>query len=110
METFTVQQKADILDDLVQACTTPDHKNEVEIVGALKELTDSSLDILKNRKIVKALTHNIKKCKIELDELRSGHNPLRITDSELEERIEHLEHLKTTLDFILNKPEVEINL
>ena len=114
METYTVQQKADILDDLVQACTTHDHKNEVEIVGALKELTESSLDILKNRKIVKALKHNIEKIEKELREINAGVGNVQSLEKHFEgltqERIEHLCHLKDTLKFILEKPEVEINL
>lgn len=61
-----------------------------------------------------ALDNNIRKCQTEIDELMSGHNPLpfkgETAESILEERIEHLQHLKTTLEFIRDKPFTEINL
>ena len=61
-----------------------------------------------------SINHNIKKIEKELEEINNGTAQVQSLESTFEgltqERIEHLCHLKDTLIFILNKPEVEINL
>lgn len=50
IEKFTDEQKARILDDIVQASTTPEHDNEEEIVGAMKMIVDGAIDVLENKR------------------------------------------------------------
>ena len=61
-----------------------------------------------------AIKHNIEKIEKELEEINNGVGDVQSLEKHFEgltqERIEHLCHLKDTLTFMLNKPEVEINL
>ena len=52
MKGFTDSQLARIMEDIVQASTTPEHTDEEQIVTALKQIMEGAIEVLDNKKIV----------------------------------------------------------
>jgi len=80
MKGFTDSQLARIMEDMVQACTTPEHTDEKEIVNALKQITEGAIEVLDNKKIVSKLKNKLEQFDMNREEDKLPENLERFVD------------------------------